>query len=225
MATSDVAAATGARAPIHLLTLSREYGAGGSELGLRLADALGWPLLDRELAHRIAERLHCAHADVARLDEQAPSWLDRLAQAFAVVPSDAPILPDPSLNSPDPDDIVACTKAILREAAARPPLVVVGHGANILFRGRPGLLRVRVCAPFEERVRRVAARTGASPHEASADVRHRDADRRHYLTRYYHVDAGDATLYDLQINTATLSLDAAVRIVLAVVQGAAAGER
>jgi cytidylate kinase len=209
------------RRPVRLVTLSREYGAGGSELGLRLADALGWPLLDRDLAHRIAERLHCADADAARLAECAPSWLDRIAQAFAVVPSDAPILPDPALRSPDPDDIVAATQEVLREAAQHPPLIVVGHGANILFGGRADLLRVRVCAPFEERVRRVAARTGVTAHEAAADVRHRDADRRHFLARYYRSEVTDATRYDLQINTAILSLEVAARIVLTAIEASA----
>jgi cytidylate kinase len=102
----------------------------------------------------------------------------------------------------------------LLEAAQSTPLIVVGHGGNCLFRHRPDVLRVRVTAPFELRVQRVTRRTGLSPQQAAADVRRRDADRQQYLQRYYRSDVNDACQYDLQINTGTLSLQAAAQLVL-----------
>jgi len=75
------------REPIHLITLSREYGAGGSELGVLLGERLGWPVLDRDLAQRIAARLRCAAADVEVLGEHAPTFLERVAAAFAATVS------------------------------------------------------------------------------------------------------------------------------------------
>ncbi len=206
------------REPIRIITLSREYGAGGSELGLLLGAELGWPVLDRELAQRLAARLRCACSEVEANDERAPSFLERVATAFTVVPSDAPILPE--LNrSPDPDTLVEVTRAVLLEAVRTPPLIVIGHGANCLLHDRPDVLRLRVTAPYRVRVTRVAARTGQPPHEAGADVRHRDADRRHYLERYYRRDANDPCLYDLQINSASIPLVTAVRLVALLVRG------
>jgi cytidylate kinase len=143
------------REPIRVITISREYGAGGSEL-----------------AQRLAQRLRCASADVE------------------------------------------ATRAVLLEAVPTPPLIVIGHGANCLFHDRPDVLRVRVTAPHPVRVKGVAARTGQPPHEAATDVRHRDADRRHYLERYYRKAANDPCLYDLQINSASIPLEAAVRMVV-----------
>jgi cytidylate kinase len=206
-----------AREPIQVITLSREYGAGGSELGLLLGNALAWPVLDRDLAHRLAERLRCKSADVAQHDERAPRFLERIAAAFTVVPSDAPILPE--LNrAPNPDTLVEATRAVLLEAVRTPPLVVIGHGANCLLRDRRDVLRVRVTAPYPVRVRRVAKRTGQPVEEAGADVRHRDADRRHYLERYYGKEPNDPCLYDLQINTATIPLDVAAQMVVRLVR-------
>jgi cytidylate kinase len=207
-----------ARELVRLITLSREYGAGGSELGMLLGAELGWPVLDRDLAHRIAERLRCKHTDVEALDEKAPTWLERIAAAFTVVPSDAPILPDPS-GTPDPDALAQATKAVLLEAARTPPLIVIGHGANCLLRNRRDVLRIRVTAPYEVRVRRVAERTGMPLPKAAADVRHRDADRRHYLERYYKSDSNNPAEYDIQINTATIPLAMAARLVLSLVRG------
>jgi len=206
------------REPVRIITLSREYGAGGSELGLLLGVELGWPVLDREVAQRLAARLRCASSEVEANDERVPSFLERVAAAFTVVPSDAPILPE--LNqSPDPDTLVEATRAVLLEAVRTPPLIVIGHGANCLLHDRPDVLRLRVTAPYPERVKRVAARTGQPSPEAAADVRHRDADRRHYLERYYRRDANDPCLYDLQINSASIPLETAVRLVALVVRG------
>jgi len=47
------------RGPLQLITLSREYGAGGSELGVLLGQMLGWPVVDHELVRQLAARLSC----------------------------------------------------------------------------------------------------------------------------------------------------------------------
>jgi cytidylate kinase len=209
------------REPVRLITLSREYGAGGSELGVLLSESLAWPVLDRELARRIAERLQCSHAEVEKADERGPRLLERIASVFTVVPSDAPILPELS-RTPDPDTLAVASRAVVLEAARTPPLIVIGHGGNCLLAGRPDLLRIRVIAPFDLRVRRVAQRTGRPHPEAAADVRHRDADRRYYLERYYQKDANEPCLYDLQINTATIPLATAAQMIVALVRSEAA---
>ncbi len=205
------------REPIQIVTLSREYGAGGSQLGLLLGSALAWPVLDRDLAERLAKRLRCKSTDVEEHHERAPRFLERIAAAFTVVPSDAPILPELS-RAPNPDTLFEATRAVLQEAVRTPPLIVIGHGANCLLSDRRDVLRVRVAAPYAVRVRRVVRRTGQSVDEAGADVRQRDADRRHYLERYYGKDTNDPYLYDLQINTATITLDAAAQIVVRLVR-------
>jgi cytidylate kinase len=205
------------REPIQIVTLSREYGAGGSQLGLLLGSALAWPVLDRDLAERLAKRLRCRSADVEQHHERAPRFLERIAAAFTVVPSDAPVLPELS-RAPNPDILVEATRAVLLEAVRTPPLIVIGHGANCLLSDRSDVLRVRVTAPYAVRVRRVARRTGQAVEEAGADVRQRDADRRQYLERYYDKDTNDPYLYDLQINTATITLEVAAQMVVRLIR-------
>jgi cytidylate kinase len=205
------------REPIQIVTLSREYGAGGSQLGLLLGSALGWPVLDRDLAERLAKRLQCRSADVEPHHERAPRFLERIAAAFTVVPSDAPVLPELS-RAPNPDTLFEATRAVLLEAVRTPPLIVIGHGANCLLCDRRDVLRVRVTAPYPVRVRRVARRTGQSVDEAGADVRQRDADRRQYLERYYKKEPNDPYLYDLQVNSATIALEVAAQMVVRLIR-------
>jgi cytidylate kinase len=66
-------------------------------------------------------------------------------------------------------------------------------------------------------VQRVVRRSGAGPQQAAADVRRRDADRQQYLQRYYKTDTNDACSYDLQVNTASISLESAAQLVLALI--------
>jgi cytidylate kinase len=203
------------RGPIQLITISREYGAGGSELGTLLGARLGWPVLDHELVAKLAARLCCEEDDIRAADEHAPSFLERIASVATITVAETTRYPTPW--STDPDAVAATAREVLLEAARTPPLIVVGHGGNCLFRGRPDLLRVRVAAPFTVRVRRVAERTAAAESDAAAEVRRRDGDRRQYLQRYYRSRADDPCEYDIQINTGTVSLDMAARLVLALV--------
>jgi cytidylate kinase len=201
---------------IQLITISREYGAGGSELGVLLGQMLGWPVLDHELVQRLAARLKCEDGEVKAMDEHAPSFFERLASVGVVTAPESRVHSTPWAT--DPDCVAAAAREVLLEAAQRPPVIVVGHGGNCLFRDRPEVLRVRVTAPFEVRVQRVARRTAVTPSRAASEVKRRDADRQQYLQRYYRSDINDPCQYDLQINTGTVPLDAAARLVLSVVR-------
>jgi CMP/dCMP kinase len=200
--------------PVQLITISREYGAGGSELGVLLGKELGWPVLDHELVRELAMRLKCEEGEVRAMDEHAPSFLERLAAVAVVTAPESRVHSTPWVT--DPDCIAAAAREVLLEAAQRPPLIVVGHGGNCLFRDRPDVLRIRVTAPFDVRVQRVARRSGLTAQQAAAEVRRRDGDRQQYLQRYYQSDVNDASQYDLQINTATVPLERAAQLVLSV---------
>jgi hypothetical protein len=205
-----------ARTPIRLLTISREYGAGGRELGVLLGQRLGWPVLDNELISKLAARLSCDEGEVVAMDEHAPSFLERLAAVATVTAPESRIHSRPWTT--DPDCVAAAAREVLLEAAQNLPLIVVGHGGNCLFRGRSDVLRVRVTAPVDLRVQRVARRSTCTPAKAAAEIRRRDSDRQNYLQRYYHSDTNDPCNYDLQINTGTISLDSAVDLMLCLIQ-------
>ena len=123
------------REPIRLLTISREYGAGGSELGVLLGEKLGWLVIDHELVRRLAARLSCDEGDVVAMDEHAPSFLERLAAVATVTAPESRVHSSPWTT--DPDCVAAAAREVLLEAARNPPAIIVGHGGNCLFRGRP----------------------------------------------------------------------------------------
>src|SRR5207248_128917 len=133
-----------------VITVSREYGAGGGEVARRLAEALGWELLDRELLHQAAAVEHVPDADLERLDEKAVGMADRLR-----------------FHPPHQKYMHGLTEAV-RQAAARGNVILVGRGTRQLLGDRPDAFHLRLVAPRDWRVARMAEREGWSPQRALA---------------------------------------------------------
>jgi len=199
-----------------LITIAREFGAGGSALAEALGARLGWRVLDRDLPERVAARLRLEPSVVEQMDEHPPNWLSRVAAAMLVLPPEAPILVD-TTDVPGPDTVAAAVRSEVLAAAASPPLIVVGHGGQCLFRDRPGTLHVRLVAPLAERVARVRERLACDERTAAAEVKRMDDDRRAYIRRYHDAEWRDPLLYDLEINTGRVPVAEGVELIAALV--------
>ena len=168
-----------------VITITREYGAGGGEVARKLAEALGWELLDRELLHQAAEVEHVPDAELERLDEKAITHGRPLPPAPA--PSEIPSRPDRGGRG---------------AAAERGNVVLVGRGARHLLGERPDALHLRLVAPKPWRAQRMAQLEGWSLDEAVARCTEMDRIRGRF-TRYFFGDkATQPAQYDLVFNTA-----------------------
>jgi CMP/dCMP kinase len=209
--------------PIDLITVSREFGAGGSELARLAGQELQWPVLDRDLVHRVAERLRLEPHHVEAVDEQPPGLLTRLiASALLMAPPELPT--EMQTDRLHPDSVAAAARAAILAAAESPPLIVVGHASQCLFRHRPRTLHIRLVAPEALRLQRVCTRVPCDSARAVAETRRMDQARAAYVRRHHQTDWRDPLLYDMQFNTGRISIaDAARMVVQAVI--ARAGER
>ncbi|HSO35304.1 MAG TPA: cytidylate kinase family protein, partial [Labilithrix sp.] len=118
---------------LDLVTIARQFGAGGSDLAQVLGKSLGWPVLDREIIHAAAERLHADEAYAANLDEYVASALQKIAKGFALAIPEYAVEPAYDI---DPDDLARATHQVILAAARTVPLIVVGHGVQCLFASR-----------------------------------------------------------------------------------------
>lgn len=202
---------------IDMITLSREFGAGGSDLAQRVGSELGWRVLDQDIVALVADRLNLSATTVARIDEHPPGLLARLSSALLMSRPEAPITLDTS-EFLSPDAVADAARATMLDAAGSAPLIIVGHGSQCLFRARLGTLHVRLTASVEDRVARICSREPCESATAAAQVRRMDADRAAYVRRYYQSDWRDPELYDVQLNTSRLSLNAAATAILAIVR-------
>jgi len=194
-----------------VVTLSASYGAGGSQVGPRLAERLGLPFIDRAIPTAVAERLAVPLADALAHDEAVRSVLERLLLRFApAAQTFAGATPAPDVL--DERSYLRCTEEIIRERAAR-GCVILGRAAAIVLRDEPGALHVRLDGPAERRLAQGMAGEGIDRETAERHMRDSDRARETYVQQFYGADARDASLYHLVIDSTVLSLDACVELI------------
>jgi cytidylate kinase len=205
-----------------IVTVSRQFGAGGSEVAARVADALGWPLLDNALLDEVASRLGTSRAAVAARDERRPSLAMRLADALALGAADAEAVVAAGLEGaaalPNEERVLEVTQRVIVEAAARGPVVVVGRGAQAALASRADALHVLCVAPRGARVARVTEREGLAPAAAARHVDEMDRERATLVRRRWGRELLDASHYDVAVNTARLGVGGAATLVLDLVR-------
>jgi cytidylate kinase len=202
---------------IRIITISREFGAGGSDLAALLGPRLGWPVLDQDIVPRVAGKLRLDDRTVQLFDEHPPTLRARISAALTIPQPDINVL-QPTGEAPSHDAIAAATRTVVDEAAATPPLIVVGHGAQCILCARPDAVHVRLVAPLNIRVARVASRLGIDAAKAEAMAQRADADRRAWIQRYFHRDLDDDALYHLRINTGCVAIEEALALVAGLVE-------
>ena len=199
-----------------IITISREYGAGGSDVGRRLAERLGWALVDNEVVDEVARRVGLPRAEVADREERAPGFLDRLLRALAASAPEV-VNPEVPISTLTEEQLVPMTEKVVGEAAARDNVVLVGRAAPAVLGQRANALHVKVVAPLPDRVVTVMARLQVDAAQAAREITDRDANRRRYHERYYQRDWADATNYDLVLNTGRLGLEGTVDLIIAAI--------
>jgi cytidylate kinase len=186
-----------------VITISHQMGAGGPEIGMKLGQKLGFRYVDQELVLDVARRYGVAEDKLSHLDESKPTLFERFDTETRYY--------------------ITILQTSLLDFAELDNAVLMGRGGQWLLRGIPHILRVRVIAPFDLRVKRwikrTAEMTGETPTQrAAADfVRRDDAEKSGRMRYLYEVDLADPMLYDLTVSTERLGYDAVVEMIQAAV--------
>jgi len=182
-----------------VVTISHQMGAGGPEIGMKLAQRLGYRYVDQELVLDVARRYGVAEDKLSHLDESKPTLFERFDTETRYY--------------------ITILQTSLLDFAEMDNAVLMGRGGQWLLRGIPHIVRARVIAPFEVRVKRwikrTAEMTGETPTQrAAADfVRRDDAEKAGRMRYLYEVDLADPMLYDFTLSTERLSYEAAVDMI------------
>jgi len=199
-----------------VITVTRQYASGGSDVAHRVAVALGWTVIDNEFVDQVAERAGLPAAEVAQREERAPGLLERLARTLAAA---SPELFLATAAAPrveqDEATIVRVTERVIAEAAAHGRIVLVGRGAQAVLAQRPDALHVYVVASQAWRIRHAVERLGVDPANARQVVDETDRQRDQYVKTYYKRQRHDFVNYDVVVNTERLGLDGAAAVVVA----------
>jgi cytidylate kinase len=195
------------------VTISGEYGSGSGEIAARLAKRLGWQLVDHEIVARVAHALGITPEDAEARDEHTdkPSaeFLSSLHMIQALANTPVPV--DVPRDSPA---YAEARRVVVRKAAASGKVVIVGRGGQVVLAGRPDVLHARIVAPLADRTAYVMRRERLNTDAAVERIRSKDRERARFLMAEHGCDPTEASLYDIQLNTAVLDLDAAVDVLV-----------
>ncbi len=199
-----------------VITITRQYASGGSEVALLVAQQLGWEVIDNEFVDEVARRAGLPAEEVAQREERAPGLLERLARTLAVAsPEMFMTAAAPPRVDQDEATIVKMTERVIAEAAAHGRAVLVGRGAQALLAQRPDALHVYVVAPKPWRIQHAIERLGVHPAGAEKILDDIDRRRDQYVKTYYGRARQDVVNYDLVVNTARLGMAGAAALVVA----------
>ena len=195
-----------------VVTLSASYGAGGSQVGPRLAERLSVVFLDRVIPAAVAERLAVPLDHAMAHDDAVRSVLERLLMRFApAAQAFSGAATPPELV--DERSFLRATEEVIRERAAAGSGVILWRAAAIVLRDTPGALHVRLDGPVEGRLGRAMELEGFDRATAERHMRETDRAREAYVQQFYGADARDAALYHLVIDSTALALDACVELI------------
>jgi cytidylate kinase len=201
-----------------VVTITRQYGAGGSLVAQLVAKRLGWTVIDNEFVGEVAQRAGVAPEEVAAREERAPSLMERLAKTLAVS-SPEMFVPGETTSEPDEEALIRITERVIAEAAAHGRVVLVGRGATAYLgtaQEAGNAVHAYVVAPRDVRIRTVMARLEAGETEAAKTVDEIDAARGRYLERYYRRRRDDAANYHVVVNTSLLGYEGAADVIVEV---------
>ena len=202
------------RAP-PLITVTRQYASGGSDIARLVAKALGWTLIDNEFVDQVARRAHLPAAEVAQLEERAPGLLERLARTLAAASPEMFISGSAPPVDADEATIVMMTERVIAEAAAEGRVVLVGRGAQAMLAQRDNALHAYVIASKPWRRKLAVERLGVDAANVDKVVDETDKQRDQYVNAYYGRDRQDLTAYDLVLNAERLGFEGAAALVVA----------
>lgn len=184
-----------------VITISRGTFSGGKTLAECLSFKLGYRCIDRDVIVERAAARGVSEHDLRAALEQPPTALATLNHGKYVY--------------------LALIQAALAEEVRGGRAIYHGLLGHLLLKGGMGVLRLRVIAPMDLRIRLARERLELSRNEVIAHIRKMDEDRRKWTRYLYGVDWEDPCLYDLVINLEHISIDEACRLVTGMTKEAA----
>jgi cytidylate kinase len=200
-----------------IVTISRQFGAGGSSVAAMVAAEMGAEIVDKKLIDEVAGRLTLEPSQVEAEAERPRTLLERLVRSFSTLEPGigagwSPPYPDPMF---DPrKEIIHLTEQVIREVAAGGNAVIVGRGAGFVLRDRADVFRVFLRAPDATRVKVLMARFRLSEAEARRKMHETDSNRAAYIHQLYGRHWCDPDEYDLVVNTGRISYATTAELIM-----------
>jgi cytidylate kinase len=210
-----------------VITIGRQFGAGGASVGRMLATRLKIDFLDSQIIDEVAHRLELPKEEVEAEDEQPGSLLARLLVALGSA-STEPLIPAESAAWTPPNAaptfdtrkaVLQITQHVIEQAGRVGNVVIVGRGGAYILSKHPDALHIFLRASEAVRVKAIKARFDiASDEEARKRLKQTDENWTAYIRQVYGHDRDHPAHYDMVLDTGRLGYEGAVEVVVAALQ-------
>lgn len=189
-----------------LINVGRQFGAGGRGVAAVLGERLGVPVYDNELLQKAAEESGFSPALFKKSDEKRRLWrfgsLFGLNRASAYAPS-----------AIDGTELFKFQSQAIRDIAEKGSAIFLGRASDYVLRDKD-CLDVFICAPLEDRVKRVCERTGMTAEEAEKYILKKEKTRSDYYNFFTFGNWGVASNYDLCLDSSLVGVEGAADIII-----------
>ena len=195
-----------------VITIGRQFGSGGRELGSKLAKELGIAYYDKGLLEEAAKQAGISEDIIERSDERFPSFFNAFIPVSIGYNPAASYLSSSSTISAD--NLYKAQSDVIETIAQRHSCVIVGRSADYVLRNHPRLISIFIHANMDDCIDRIMGRGDCKTREeARAKAEKTNKLRASYYNFYTDKTWGNAASYDLTINSSTMSMDKIVKIV------------
>lgn len=187
----------------NIITISRQFGAGGSTIGMAVAEELGYYYCDKDMIVRAAiESGNLSPDEIRYYDEKVPAEFGFGQSLFDFY------------NKPLDERLFNAQREAIRKLAEKGNCVIVGRNANIVLKEFDKTLHVFVSADLPFRLRRMMAKMPDVPEEKVLDrIASVDKARKRYCKHYTHTEFGNSAYYDLAVKSSTLGLENSIKLI------------
>ena len=199
----------------NVVTIAREYGSGGSDIGRKVAELLGWVCVDKQIIERVSAIGKVEPSWAEKADEHASAWWERVMKSFRKGGPESYVGEGPEFGL-DHDSLQQFTSIVIEGAAKEGRCVIIGRSSQCVLRHRANVLHVLVFAPPAEKIARMKLRH-PDEHDLPGLLYRMDYVRARYTLRYFGHDWLDRGLYHLFLNS-TLGIDACARLIVQAIQ-------
>ncbi len=185
-----------------IVTIGREFGSGGREIGLKLSEKLGIPFYDKKLIMHTAEKTNLEESIIEKYDEQHSFPAFSSSNIFDIY------------QMPMSDRIYIAQADVIRDIAEKESCIIVGRCADFILDENPDVFKVFITAPMKDKVeRKRPILEGKKDSEIENHIAKIDKKRAKYYTYYTDRTWGKASTYNLCIDSSILGVDGTVELI------------
>ena len=195
-----------------VITISRQFGTGGHEIGAEMARRLGVKLLDKQILNEVAKRNHVVEEAMEKIEARNPLWRDDFTNFYRNYMSKAEY--DGQEHDQTSRDLFKAQCDAIKRIANEESCVIVGRCGFHIFENHPNALKIFIHSTEDCRKRRIAEKYGLDLRDAAAMVVDNDYSRELYTKTFTGKDWTDARNYDISIDVRKFGISGAVEFVM-----------